>query len=142
VRFSAAGFRSVDIPNVQIAVTETPVLDRALDVGTQAETVLVEANVQTVQTASSTLGTVVQDQTATALPLTTRNYTNLLGLSAGAVASVGNAISLGKGGMEVATNGGTVNHNNFSIDGMNTQGGTGTVNLRLLFGICDLKYIF
>jgi hypothetical protein len=134
VRISATGFRSVDIPNIQIAVTETPVLDRALDVGTQAESVLVEANVQTVQTASSTLGTVVPGQTATALPLTTRNYTNLLGLSAGAVASVGNAISLGKGGMEVATNGGTVNQNNFSIDGINTQGGTGTVNQGFYLG--------
>ena len=87
VRFTAAGFRGAELSGIKINVTETPVLNRALEVGTQAEQVTVEANVEAIQTASSTLGTVVQGQTATALPLTTRNYTNLLGLSAGAVAS-------------------------------------------------------
>jgi hypothetical protein len=127
VRFSAAGFKALEISSVKINVTETPVLDRSLDVGQQAEQITVEANVETVQTASSTLGTVVQGQTATALPLTTRNYTNLLGLSAGAVASVNNATGFGKGGMEIATNGGMQNQNNFAIDGVSTQGGSGNV---------------
>jgi hypothetical protein len=127
VRFAAAGFKGIEVPGVKINVTETPVLDRSLEVGTQAEQVTVEANVETVQTASSTLGTVVQGQTATALPLTTRNYTNLLGLSAGANASVNNATGFGKGGMEIATNGGLQDQNNFAIDGVSAQGGSGNV---------------
>lgn len=127
VKITAAGFRGAELSGIKINVTETPVLNRALEVGTQAEQVTVEANVEAIQTASSTLGTVVQGQTATALPLTTRNYTNLLGLSAGAVASVNNATGFGKGGMEIATNGGMQNQNNFAIDGVSTQGGSGNV---------------
>jgi hypothetical protein len=127
IRFNAAGFKSSEVSGIKVNVTETPVLNRALEVGQQTEQVTVEANVETVQTASSTLGTVVGGQTATALPLTTRNYTNLLGLSSGAVASVNNATGFGKGGMEIATNGGSTAQNNFAMDGVSMQGGSGAV---------------
>ena len=50
----------------------------------ETDQVTVEANAETIQTASSALGTVVGGSTATALPLSTRNYTNLLSMSAGA----------------------------------------------------------
>ena len=40
-------------------VTETPTLDRALEVGAQSEQVTVEATAETLQTSSSTLGQVV-----------------------------------------------------------------------------------
>jgi hypothetical protein len=118
VQFSASGFKPVEAPNVRVNVTETPVLDERLEVGQQAEQVTVEANVETIQTASSSLGTTVSGQTATALPLTTRNYTNLLGLSAGANASVSNATSLGKGNMEIAVNGARTDQNTFQMDGV------------------------
>ncbi len=118
VSFSAGGFKPVDVPNVTIDVTETPVLNRALEVGGQAEQITVEANAETIQTASSTLGTTVNSQAATALPLNTRNYTNLLGLSAGANASVNNATGLGKGAMEIAVNGASTAQNTFQMDGV------------------------
>lgn len=35
VKFEAPGFATVEVPSVQISVTETPVLDRALNVGSQ-----------------------------------------------------------------------------------------------------------
>ena len=99
-------------------VTETPVINRRLELGAQAEQVTVSENTETVQTATSTLGTVVEANTAVSLPLNTRNYTNLLGLSAGANASVNNATGLGKGAIEeIATNGSSVNQNNFQMDG-------------------------
>jgi hypothetical protein len=134
VKFGAPGFRTTEIPGVKVNVTETPTLDRTLEVGAQAEQIAVEANVETVQANSSTLGTVVQGQTATALPLTTRNYTNLLGLSAGAVASVNNASGFGKGGMEIATNGGSTSQNNFQMDGVSMQGGNGAVTQGFYLG--------
>jgi Carboxypeptidase regulatory-like domain len=37
VRFSAAGFKTSEVGPVTITVTETPVLDRALEVGAQNE---------------------------------------------------------------------------------------------------------
>ena len=42
-----------------VNVTETPVLDRALEVGAQSEQVTVEAQTEALQTATSTLGTTV-----------------------------------------------------------------------------------
>ncbi|HLK48075.1 MAG TPA: carboxypeptidase-like regulatory domain-containing protein, partial [Bryobacteraceae bacterium] len=128
VRFTAAGFKSVEVPDVKVNVTETPVLDRSLDVGGQAEQVTVQAEAAAIQTTNSTMGTVVGGQTATALPLTTRNYTNLLGLSAGANASVNNATGLGKGGVDIAVNGASPTENNYSMDGVAiTSSGSGSV---------------
>jgi hypothetical protein len=118
VRFSAAGFKPEEVPGIVIAVTESPVLNRALEVGAQTEQVVVEANVEAIQTSTSSLGTVVGNKTATDLPLTTRNYTNLIGLSAGANASVNNASGFGKGGVDTSVNGMMSQDNNYMMDGV------------------------
>jgi hypothetical protein len=129
VKFSAAGFKPVALPGIVVQVTESPVLNRALEVGAQTEQVTVEANVEAIQTSSSSLGTVVGNKTATDLPLTTRNYTNLIGLSAGANASVNNASGFGKGGVDTAVNGVLTTDNNYMMDGvaMTTQQGGSVV---------------
>ena len=59
VRFSAAGFKTAEVSSVTVNVTETPVLDRALEVGAQSEQVTVEAQTEALQTATSTLGNTV-----------------------------------------------------------------------------------
>jgi hypothetical protein len=118
VRFEANGFKPVEVPSATINVTETAVLDRKLDVGAQTQTVTVEGEVETIQTASSALGTVVGTTAVTALPLNTRNYTNLLTLSAGANAAVTNASFTGKGGTLIAVNGGGTAQNTYLQDGV------------------------
>jgi hypothetical protein len=60
---------------------------------------------EAVQTASSTVGTVVSSQTMTAMPLTSRNYTNLLGLSAGANAACSTRPTWARGTQDIAVNG-------------------------------------
>ena len=62
LRFSASGFKTAEVPSVTVNVTETPVLDRTLEVGAQSEQVTVEATAEVLQTASSTLGTTVGSQ--------------------------------------------------------------------------------
>jgi hypothetical protein len=119
VRFSAVGFKAAEVPSVTVNVTETPVLDRSLDVGTQAEAVVVEAEAAALQTTNATLGTVVGGQSVTALPLTNRNYTQILSMSAGANVSVNNAALLGRGSQDVSVNGGNTNQNNYQMDGVN-----------------------
>ena len=128
VRFTASGFKTSEVGGVAIGVTETPVLDRALEVGAQTEQVTVEANVETLQTASSTLGTTVGSRTATALPLTNRNYTQIIGLSGGANVGVNNATLFGKGSQDVSVNGANINQNNYQMDGVNVTNfaGSGT----------------
>ena len=113
LKFAANGFKGAEATNINVNVTESPVFDQKLEVGTATEQVTVEANVETLQTASSSMGTVVGAATATSIPLTTRNYTNLLGLSAGA-----NASALGRGGMEIAVNGASTAQNTFQMDGV------------------------
>ena len=121
VRFDAAGFRPIEVPSATVNVTETAVLDRTLEVGTQNQTVTVEGEVETIQTANSALGTVVTNKTATDLPLNTRNYTNLLTLSAGANASISNATYVGKGSSLILVNGGGTAQNTYLQDGVSIQ---------------------
>src|ERR1700683_121608 len=118
VKFEAAGFETAEIPSAVVDVTETEVLNRALEVGAQSQEVTVQADVETIQTASSALGTVVNAATVTDLPLNTRNYTNLLAMSSGASANVNNATALGKGSTLIAVNGGSNGQNNFQQDGV------------------------
>jgi hypothetical protein len=117
LKFEAAGFNTVEVASVTVVVTETAVLDQTVQVGAQTQQVEVRAEAEAVQTASSTVGNVVSSQTMTDMPLTSRNYTNLLGLAAGANASVFNAANLGRGSQDIAVNGATIAQNNYSMDG-------------------------
>jgi hypothetical protein len=117
VKFEAPGFAVIEVPSVQIDVTETPVLDRSLSVSSERQTVTVEANAEIIQTASSTLGNVVGSSTVAALPLSTRNYVNLIGMAAGANSDVNNATGLGKGWVITSVNGANNTQNNYQMDG-------------------------
>ena len=82
-------------------MTETPVLDRALEIGVQSEQISVEGQAETLQTATSTLGTTVSSQTVTALPPSSRNYTQIMALVlAGTNTGANNATALGQGHAE------------------------------------------
>ena len=118
VRFAAMGFKTAEVSPVPIAVTETPVLDRTLDVGQQSEQVEVQGTSELLQAATSTVGTTVGSQTVTALPLANRNYTQLLGLTAGASVGANNATAFGKATQDISTNGGDPGQNNFQMDGV------------------------
>jgi hypothetical protein len=130
LKFEASGFNSVEVPSVTVNVTETSVVNHALVVGSQTQQVVVTGEaVEAVQTANATLGDVVSSTSATALPLTTRNYTNLLGLSSGANASVFNASALGSGSTDIAVNGATTSQNNVQMDGVSIMTTTSTGTL-------------
>ena len=117
VRFSASGFKTAEVPSFTVNVTETPVLDRAMEVGAQTEQVTVEANAELLKTSESTLGRVVDGATLSNQPLATRNYTSIMGLEAGAAGAVGNATTLGKATADIAVNGAGLDQNNIQMDG-------------------------
>jgi hypothetical protein len=116
-KFEAPGFATETVPAVTVNVTETPVLDQVLTVGAQSQQVEVRSEEEAVQTSTSTLGTVVNSETLTSIPMTTRDYTNLLGLTAGANAGVFDAANMGRGITDIAVNGSTNAQNNFQMDG-------------------------
>jgi hypothetical protein len=118
LKFEATGFKVAEVPSVMVNVTETQVVDSRLEVGTQTQEVTVQGQVETVQTTDATVGTVMTGRSITDLPLTSRNYTNLLGLAAGANVGVFDAASMGKGTTNIAVNGSATGQNNFEMDGV------------------------
>jgi hypothetical protein len=113
VKFEAPGFKTVEVPTITIIVSETGALDRNLEVGAQNQVVTVSGEVMAVQTATSTVGTDISSTNVQAIPLTTRNYTQILGLAAGTISAVNNAALLGKGSLNIAVNGAPATSNNF-----------------------------
>src|SRR5262245_46581008 len=97
VRFSLPGFKTSEVMEVSLAVTETAVLNRTLEVGAAGEQVTVEAAVEAIQTATSTLGTTVAGTSISNLPLVSRNFTAVLGMSAGVAVAANNGMAFGKG---------------------------------------------
>ncbi len=136
VRFAANGFKTAEISAVTLNVTETPVLDRALEVGAQSEQVTVEATAETLQTATSTLGTTVGTRTVNELPLASRNFTQIIGLSSGASVGVNNAGQFGKGTLDMSVNGNDPGQNNFQMDGVaiNNIANLGSANDSGIYG--------
>lgn len=117
VKITASGFQTVTVPSVTVNVTETAVLNQALQVGGQTTQVTVEATVEAIQTENVTNGGVVSGQEITSLPLVTRNYTQVISLSPGVVANAATASSIGNGTQDVSANGSTANENNYSMNG-------------------------
>jgi hypothetical protein len=117
VKFSAAGFKTAQVPSVTINITETPVLNEKLEVGAQSEQVTVESTAETVQTQNATVGTLVGAQTVTTLPLSSRNYTQIIDLSPGVVVNVASAAAVGNGTQDINVNGNGSDQNNYMMDG-------------------------
>lgn len=119
VETAAKGFKAVLIPDIFIHVTETATVDIRLQVGAVSEVVSVEDVGELVQTNSSALGNVTDQRTLESVPLVTRNYMQILGLSPGVSAEIGDASSIGRGnvGLEYSTAGNIVNDNNFQMNG-------------------------
>jgi hypothetical protein len=126
VQYDATGFNKVEVPSVTVIVTEINVLDQTLQVGSQTQQVTVTSEAEQVQTASSSVGTLVSGQSVSDLPLTTRNYTTILGLAAGTNVGVYNATLMGRGTQDPTVNGALPTQNNYQQDGaslINTAGG-------------------
>ena len=118
LKFSVAGFKAVEVSSAQVNVTETTVIDQKLEIGSQNQEVTVEATATRVQTETSTIGEVIGQERVSTLPLTNRNYTQILSLAAGVQGSVNNAAVLGKGTQDVVVNGGMGNQNSYQQDGI------------------------
>jgi hypothetical protein len=117
VSFEANGFKTVVPPAVTVIVTETAQLNASMVVGDKGETVEVTAGAALLQSDNATLGTLVDSKTIQAVPLTTRNYTQVLTMSPGVASDPNSAASLGKGTPDVYVNGGSNISNSFHMDG-------------------------
>jgi Carboxypeptidase regulatory-like domain/TonB-dependent Receptor Plug Domain len=118
VTISATGFKTLVVPSATVVVTQTQILSQKLELGAQRQKVIVSALPPALQTQSVTMGGVVTDQTIEALPLSTRNYQQILTLSAGVGASVTDATAIGRQSPFLFVNGLSSNANNMLEDGV------------------------
>ena len=77
------GFSTVDRPGVTLTVGAEPVVDFALPVGQQTQTVTVSGEVSQVETQSTAVGALVESKQISEIPLNGRNFTQLLVLAPG-----------------------------------------------------------
>ena len=130
VDIDAKGFVHAVVSSVVIAVTETNVANVTLKVGSASIKVEVKGTLPVVEASTNALGDVITTQQVEALPLVNRNYTQIMTLSAGVVASVTDATELGRGsGGQIPTtdgqgqnvNGARASDINFRMDGVDVN---------------------
>lgn len=85
VSVSASGFKTRVFENIRLQVSDRTRLEAVLETGQITEKVVVSTEAPLVDTASSTLGTVVTNQQVKDLPVNGRNIMDLLQLVPGAI---------------------------------------------------------
>lgn len=132
------GFQRVQ-QMVVVNTSERPRIDITLIVGQVSDTINVTAETPLIQSEKATIGQVVEQRTIQSIPLATRNFTQILGTSAGVVGSVFNADNPGTGSDSVSVNGARRGSNNLLVDGVpttnplnNAPDGDGTPSIEFL----------
>ena len=126
VTFSAKGFATRKFEKVILALTETTELDTELTLAAESSTISVNA-VPLLQTAGPQLGRVVDSRAVSGLPLATRNFTQILGLSPGTATYLPDNTGLGRNTQTISVNGARVTQNSLQLNGVdvNTMGTAG-----------------
>jgi hypothetical protein len=134
-----SGFQRHQIDDVRVNTSERLRIDITLNVGAVTETVSVTAVTPLLQSEQVTIGHVVAGETITSIPLATRNFTQILGTSAGVVGAIMNADNRGTGSDSVSVNGARRGSNNLLVDGVpttnqlnNAPDGDGTPSIEFL----------
>src|ERR1035438_622452 len=105
VTVTAQGFAQHTSRHIVVTVSETSSLNVTLAVAGASASVQVEGDAELVELESSTLGRAVEQEAIQALPLSSRNYTQILALSPGVVVALPDATSLSSGTQNVTSNG-------------------------------------
>ncbi len=134
VTVTEPGFKTTTSTNTVVPAATSTTINLTLEIGDISQEVEVTAAAEVLQTENASSGGTVNEMTVVALPLTNRNYTQILGLSPGVASQVPNAATLGRNTVNVNVNGGLVSDNSFQMDGqdvsnLQSQGGGDTVAL-------------
>jgi hypothetical protein len=121
VSITATGFQKFVTNDVKVAITETTTINAILPVGAVQQTVTVDAAPTVVQTEGPQLGRVVDSRSVSELPLATRNFTQILGLSPGAATYLPDNTAVGRNSQNISVNGARVTNNNFQINGIDAN---------------------
>lgn len=121
VSVNARGFNSALFDPVQVAITETTVLNARLKVGGGILGTVTIDSVSLLQNDGPQLGRVVDPRSVSELPLATRNFMQILALSPGTSVSLPDNTALGRNSQNVSVNGARVTQNNFELNGIDAN---------------------
>ena len=116
VRAEHPGFQLTEATNTQVQVAVITTVNLTMRVGTVTQTVEVTGAAPLLQTASGTVGVVVDNNSVVTLPLNGRDFSELIGLIPG---SVGNGVANYQiaGGANYSVSGNRAQQNNYTLDG-------------------------
>ncbi len=116
VDIEKSGFKHFTQQNVQVSVDIASRIDATLDVGSVSQTVVVSSESITLQTDSSSLGSVVNQNTVENVPVSGRNVNNLLTLVPGVQAG-GSTYGTAQGNQGNGARTNSIAFGNYSIGG-------------------------
>ncbi len=135
LKVTASGFKSKQVSEFVLAVSQNATIDIPLEVGSQIDMITVEAGAEQLKVSTADLGTVIATRQVNDLPLNGRNFTQLLSLTPGVAPvsvsqnSMGGRdggftapIAVGSAFIFPAVNGQTNRSNYFLADGLNNFG--------------------
>jgi len=124
--YEMPGFKKMVRENITVNVRETVSIDVNMEIGTVASEVTVSEEAPLVQAQSAALGRVVEQVLVTGVPLSSRNFTQILSLSPGVASDVPNAGAFGRNSVNISSNGARPWENSVVFNGMiadNTNSG-------------------
>jgi hypothetical protein len=121
VTIKARKFATHTSQSILVTASETSSLNVTLSVAGTNTSVQVTSDTEMAELENSTLGGLVNDRAVQALPLSSRNFTQIMGLTPGVVADLPTATVLGNGTQNVASNGSTPTANNIQFNGVDAN---------------------
>ena len=122
-----SGFTKAVAAGVVVLITETTALEVRLQVAAKTTAIEVSAAPPLVDTENAARGTVIEEQPIRQLPLPTRNFQQLLTLTAGTSGPVQNSSELGRGAAPIYVDGNRATSNSVIINGTDANSiGTGS----------------
>ena len=112
-----SGFETAEVQATDLPVARTVTVNVVMRIGAVTQTVEVQAAAPLLDTANSTVGTVVNNKSVVNLPLNGRAYTDLLLLVPGSVPNGAIFLTAG-GGQNYSVSGNRSEQNNFTLDGV------------------------
>lgn len=117
LRVEHAGFQTAIRSGLTLAVAQEAVINFTLQVGAVEQTVSVTAEAPLVETTSGSLGSLVDEQKVSELPLNGRNYIDLTLLQTGVNLHSRHGETAGSTGTWFSSNGAPTRSNNYLLDG-------------------------
>ncbi|MGH9913669.1 MAG: TonB-dependent receptor domain-containing protein [Pyrinomonadaceae bacterium] len=115
------GFQTVSRTGIKLEVAQVARLDFTLEIGRVEEEVTVRESVPLLETESAALGRTTSEKFILSLPLSNRNFTQILALSTGTAVELPNAGEVGRNSQNVSANGARTTFNNFEFNGVDAN---------------------